>query len=140
MTTSLTKKISELLRFGAVGGFCFVLGLILLFIFTDLLGWHYLLSMAMALLLVNIVGWLLNRVWTFDSQSPEKRAELGRYLSVNLAGAPVTMVLMAILVSGLGLHYLIAGAVVAVGMMFLNYVIHKHWSFRVTKGGDQHRS
>ena len=130
----------ELVRFGFVGGLCFMLGLVLLFLFTDVVGWHYMWSLVVALLIVNVVGWFLNRVWTFGSDSRQVKTEFARYLTVNLGGAAITMMLMGVLVSGLGFHYLLASAVVGAGMMLVNYVIHRSWSFRMRKNANQHRS
>lgn len=130
----------EFTRFGFVGGLCFTLGLALLFFFTDIVGWHYMWSLVAALVIVNIIGWFLNRIWTFGSNCPQIKTEFARYLSVNSGGAAITMVLMGILVSGFGLHYLFAGVLVGAGMTLFNYVVHRRWSFKIGKSSDQHRS
>ena len=140
MHTRLALNPAEILRFVIVGGTCFTLGLGLLYLLTDHVGLNYLVSMALALVVVNVVGWLLNRLWTFGSTSDDRSGELGRYLWVNLGGAGITMVLMALLVSGLHMHYLVASVAVSIAMMFLSYFVHKQWSFRKLEKAPQVRS
>ena len=109
------------------------MGIGLLYLFTDGLGLHYLLSMVLALVVVNVIGWWLHRLWTFRSTSIGALRELGRYLSVNLSSAPLTLLLMAILTSLLHVQYLVAGVVVGAAMMFINFCIHRTWSFRQSR-------
>lgn len=140
MHTRLALNPAEIRRFVIVGGTCFTLGLGLLYLLTDHVGLNYLVSMALALVVVNFVGWLLNRLWTFGSTSDDRSGEFGRYLLVNLGSAGVTMVLMALLVSGLHMHYLVASVAVSIAMMFLSYFVHKQWSFRKLEKAPQVRS
>lgn len=132
--------VAELLRFAVVGTVCFLSGIASLYLLTDVVGLHYLISMSISLLIVSLLGWLLNRAWTFKSRSLQVKAEIGRYVAVNLAGYGATLVLMALLVSGLGIHYLGASVVVAILMMLVNYLAHKNWSFGKSRQPDQPRS
>ena len=101
----------------------------LLYLGTEKLGLHYLVSMAIALVLVNVLGWLLNRRWTFSPSGGSPLAEFSRYFFANISGFFLTMLLMGILVSWLAMNYLLASALIALAMMFVNFVIHRYWSF-----------
>lgn len=129
--------VAELVRFAVVGTLCFAAGFVSLYLLTEIAGLHYLVSMCMSMVIVNLLGWLLNRVWTFKSRSIQVKAEFGRYFVVNLFGFGVTLALMALLVSGLGVHYLAASVVVAILVMLVNFVAHKNWSFRKSRQPDQ---
>jgi putative flippase GtrA len=83
------------------------------------------------MLIANFVGWLLNRAWTFGVAHPRSRQEFLRYLAVNLAGFAVTLVAVHFLVSRAGLHYLWASGCVAAGMTLINFIAHRHISFRL---------
>lgn len=124
-------RVREGFRFLIIGGTCFLLGLLLVFVFTDHLKLHYLLSLSLALLVVNFVGWLLNRFWTFNVAPRRSLAEFLRYLLVNLAGFLITLGAVHLLVSQFGMHYLWASACVAVGMTIPNFFLHRHFSFRL---------
>ncbi len=119
----------QFLRFGLVGGLCYLTGLGVLYLGTDVAGWHYLASMCLALLIANFLGWALNRKWTFASRSPELLNELARYYGVNLSSHVVTLGLMALLVGFLGWNHLVASAVIAIGLMCVNYFLHRDFSF-----------
>jgi putative flippase GtrA len=127
----------ELFRFAIVGTFCFGAGIASLYVLTEYGQIHYLLSMAISLLIVNLIGWALNRVWTFESRTQDTKQEFARYLAVNVAGFGITLLLMAVLVSGFGMNYLIASMIVAALMMLANFIIHRNWSFR--HRGNRHR-
>jgi putative flippase GtrA len=120
----------KLVRFASVGGGCYLLGLALLYVGTAYLGIHYLISMAAALVLVNLVGWYLNRKWTFGVANEQPATELGRYFLVNGMSFLATLGIMSILVSGAGINYLVASAIAAVFMVIFNFMIHGHWTFR----------
>ncbi len=128
---------AALLRFGAVGGLCFAVGMIGVYALTEGLGWHYLLSTLLAMLGANVLGWLLNRSWTYRLRRRRSLAEFIRYATLNALAAALSLGLVALLVSGAGLHYLLACALVAVAMALLNFQLHGRWSLRV-RAGDEH--
>lgn len=133
----------DLGRFAAVGAICFVLGTASLYLLTAVVGLHYLVSLVFSMVIVNVIGWWLNRLWTFKSRSIHVTAEIRRYFMASLLGSGATFALMALLVSGLGINYLVASVFVAVLMMLVNFLMHKNWSFaplaidRPQRGSDQ---
>lgn len=123
----------ELTRFVVVGGVCFLTSFASLYLFTDIAGFHYAISMCITVVLVNFLGWLLNRLWTFKSSSIHTRAEILRYFVVNFFAFGVTLAVAAVLISGFGIHYLVANAIVAILMMLVNFLAHKNWSFNTSR-------
>lgn len=121
-------------RFLVVGGLCFLVNLFVLYVGTERIGLHYLVSMVISILIANTLGWVLNRKWTFGSTSIDWLAEYSRYLAVNLSSFLVSLVLMAVLVSGAGVHYLLASGGIAVVLTAFNFIAHRGWSFA---GSDQ---
>lgn len=123
------KLSAAVVRFGVVGLSCYLCGLVLLYIFSGILGFHYLISMVLALLLVNFGGWAVNRKWTFKSDSANRGAEFFRYLAVNGVSSLLALALMALLVDGWKIHYLMASVWTAMAMMVINFLSHRHFSF-----------
>ena len=121
---------SAFLRFGLVGGLCFGVGMLGVWLLTERLGWHYLVSTVLAMLGANVLGWLLNRSWTYERRRRRTLAEFLRYAGVNLLAAGVSLALLALLVSAAGLHYLLACALVALTMAVLNFQLHGRWSLK----------
>ena len=85
--------------------------------------------MLISIIIVNSIGWLANRTWTFTSQNRNKLSEYARYLTVNLGSFALNLALMALLVSVLGVHYLIASTLIAAGLTIINFSLHRDWSF-----------
>lgn len=117
------------LRFVIVGGICFVLNLVVLHVCVEVLGLHYMIAMLVSIFVVYSVGWILNRTWTFRSRDRAVFLEYGRYVSANLAAMLVSLAAMWVLVSRFGVHYLLASAVIAVGMTAVNFAVHSAWTF-----------
>ena len=59
------QKLLEFVRFLVVGGLCYLLGLALLYVLTEHLGLHYLVSLVIAMLILSTIGWSMNRSWAF---------------------------------------------------------------------------
>ncbi|MDO3412757.1 GtrA family protein [Saccharibacillus sp. CPCC 101409] len=69
-----------------------------------------------------------NRRWTFKTDQPRQKGELGRFLVVNLTVALLTSVLLALL--NLFLPVWMSKVLVTVPGMALNYILSKVWVFR----------
>ncbi|MBD9632029.1 GtrA family protein [Pseudomonas sp. PDM19] len=117
-------------RFIITGGICFIINLLILYTATDLIGINYLISTTISILLTNTLGWSMNRHWTFSTSQMPAVVEFSRYLSANIGLFTINLGLMAALVSICGIHYLVASAILAACMTFLNFTIHRRWSFR----------
>lgn len=119
-------------RFLATGGFCFLVNLAVLHTGTEWLGLHYLVSMLVSIAAVTTIGWGINRSWTFRSSQPGRVREFVRYASLALGSMGISLGMMALLVSAMGLHYLVASTVIACGMAVANFVGHDRFTFRKT--------
>lgn len=122
-------------RFAVVGTLCFVTGLVGVYLLTELLRWHYLVSTTVAVIAANVLGWLLNRAWTFELRTRRSLPEFLRYGFVNACAMAVSLTLVGVLVSGLGVHYLVACALVALAMAVVNFHIHGRWSLLSRRHG-----
>lgn len=121
------------MRFVLIGGVCFLTNLAVLYVGTDILGWYYLLSMAVSIIVANSLGWLLNRNWTFPASRFSWWMEYGRYMSVSFSSTLISLLLMILCVSVFGMHYLLASASIALAMISFNFIVHRDWSFAASK-------
>lgn len=127
-------KIAPFGRFLGVGGLCFALNLLVLWLGTRVLGIHYLGAVVISALVCGVVGFALNRVWTFEARG-DFWPQLGRYLVVNAGAFALNIALTALLVSGLGVPVLLASSGLAIALAALNFVLHGKWSFKTRKRG-----
>lgn len=117
-------------RFLIVGGFCYALNFLILLVATQAVHLHYLPSMVISILVVNVVGWWLNRTWTFDAGATGLATSFIRYTTASMASMLSALGAMVVLVSLLGIHPLLANVLVAVAMVVVNFFLHRNWSFR----------
>jgi putative flippase GtrA len=122
-----------LIRFIMVGGLCFATNLAVLYGGTNLLGWHYLISMAVSIVIANTLGWLLNRCWTFMESGHPLWVEYARYMWVSFSSTLISLLLMVLCVSVAGIHYMLASAIIALLMLLFNFIAHRDWSFAASE-------
>lgn len=124
----------QFIRFLVVGGVCLVLNLSLLYVLTDKLGLHYLLSCCIVVLLVNYVGFQLNKLFTFTRQSPYIKGEtimqFIKYNAVSVVSFVLAVGQMYVLVDFFGMWYIYASAVSSVVMAFINFGMHKYFTYK----------
>jgi putative flippase GtrA len=121
------------LRFTVVGALCFGSSILLVWTLTDIVGLHYLVSTAIATMVGNVFGWLLNRSWTYSARRPRSAGEFVRYAAINLAGMAMSLSGVALLVNWASIHYVTACAVVAIAMTIVNFQLHGRVSLRMSR-------
>jgi putative flippase GtrA len=75
-----------------------------------------------------IVNYLLNRHYTFRSGRRHREA-LPRFLAVASGTMLLNMLIMYILHSIVGAHYLVAQIAATAGALFVNFGINRRWTF-----------
>lgn len=114
--------------------------MVVLYVGSEVLGWHYLSSMMASIAIANTLGWHLNRLLTFDRSKDKWWIEYGRYMSVSISSTFFSLSLMFLAVSLAGINYLMASASIALLMMAFNYLAHRDWTFRSSGNGFSDRS
>jgi putative flippase GtrA len=124
--------LGEVLRFGVVGVFGFLVDTATVYATRDALGLYG--AGALAFLVAGSANWLLNRTWTFRGRGGgPARAQLLRYLAVNLIGFTVNRGAYAVVVtySALAAAQPVLGtAAGAVAGMGLNFTLSRRLVFR----------
>ena len=93
---------------------------------------------AVVALAANVVGFVLNRKWSFLASHEHPLPQLLRYLCVSLAVFVTSVALFALLTNGASMHYVIASLVVSALFAVPNFIAHLHWSF--AERDPRHRS
>lgn len=119
--------------FAAVGGFCALLSLAILWLLTSWLGVHYLVSTMITFLITTPVGFWLNKLLTFRTRREYARIEWPRYFLIMSISFGNSLALMYLLVSVLGLWYLLANVIVIGLLLAFNFLTHDRWSFRAKR-------
>ena len=124
---------ARFLAFVLVGGLCLALNMLVLWVLTSGLGIHYLISTAIAFSTITPLGFALNKVVTFRTHRRYAQIELPRYVTAMAASFLANIALMYLLVSALGVPYLLASLAVAVTLVVVNFLSSDLWSFRVER-------
>ncbi len=126
----------RLLRFTITGGICYSVNFAVLYGGTELLHLHYAVSLLLALLVVNWIGLLLNRWWTFESMRNPFWVDALRYWSANALSSVAVLAATALLVEFLHVHYLVANVLLGVLFLLGNFILHQSWTFRARAPGS----
>jgi len=116
-----------------VGGVCFTLNLVALWLLTSVLGLHYLLSTMIAFFMLTPLGFWLQKLVTFRTPRARAPVEWPRYFATMGTSFAANIALMYILVSLLGLWYLAASVVVSVVLLVSNFLVNDRWSFALRR-------
>ena len=132
----LQPVLRELVKFLVVGGFCFVLDIVLAYLLFEKVGLGPTTSKALATVVATGVSYLGNRLWSFSHRVEDDRGhgqDLTTYAGINVVGLVITLVpvdvahylldetsALAFTVSG------VIGTVFATGFRFWAY---RRWGF-----------
>lgn len=118
----------ELLRFCTTGALAVLLNTGLIVAFTEIGRLHYAASIVVTFTLTTLVGFVMNREWTFTVNGRMSKAEVIRYFAISLMGVSITLAATGLLVEQ-GAPYYIASFGVAIVLAPLNFILHRYWSF-----------
>lgn len=88
-------------------------------------------SSAIGFALSSVVNYALNYHITFRSSNPH-RVAFARFVLVAVVGLLLNTGLLAVLVEGAGLHYLMSQVAATIVVLFWNFFLNLAWSFRST--------
>lgn len=75
------------------------------------------------------VNYLLNYHWTFGSELPHAHT-LPRFMAIAAFSLVLNTVVMAVLLSVLDIHYLLAQLIATVVCLIMNYAASRCWAFK----------
>ena len=118
--------LGQILRFGLVGGLCFLIDYLLLALLVEIAGFSTLAASAVSFSVSVAVNYILSVRYVF-----ERRAEAGRlrelavFLALSLAGLGLNQLLMYLGTAGLGVHYLLVKLAATAVVMVYNFISRK---------------
>lgn len=118
----ITPVMRQFAQYVLVGGLAFVADFTALFLFTEGLGLHYLVSASIAFLLGLATNYLLCIAWIFDYRALQNQAhEFAIFSLIGLVGLLLNNFLMFVFTEFLSFHYLLSKAGAAVLILFFNF-------------------
>ncbi|MFH1583341.1 MAG: GtrA family protein [Candidatus Falkowbacteria bacterium] len=121
-------------RFLIAGGTSALVNFSLLYFFTDILGFWYLLSSVLSFIVSFFVSFYLQKFWTFGDKNKDiLHKQLIIYLLLALFNLVVNTVLMYVLVDLFGLWYMLAQFFVTGTIATWNFMAYKFFVFNQEK-------
>jgi dolichol-phosphate mannosyltransferase len=127
MNAPLLRKIARFLITGAIVISAYYAPYYLL---TRFCGVWYLVSSIIASIICSTINFLLQKFWTFENKSMANvHLQVGAFIFVSAAYTVANGAMLYLLVSKLGMHYLLAQIIVSSIIGFVSYFI-SDWIFR----------
>ena len=115
--------------YAAVGGLVAALNLVVQWLGTSLLGLHYLVSVLISFFALTPLAFWLQKLMTFRTPRAAAPFEWPRYFVTMGSSLAANLVLMYVLVSLLGVWYLLAALIVTLALLAANFLVNDLWSF-----------
>jgi putative flippase GtrA len=123
------QRLGEMLRYLLTGALGASLNVAVAVFLTEYVGLNYLVSLTICSAMVIVVGFFLNRSWTFRKSGTTVAAEFLRYALVTGINVPIGLVACAVLVKQAKIPYAYSIAIVAVVFAPITYAVHRAWTF-----------
>jgi len=127
-----TRSVTRFVQYTLVGMSTFALDLFLLFILTDLLRIHYVLSAGLAFLIAISINYFLSRRFVFAGTLRSIHAGYTIFLAISGAGLLLVVVLMYVAVDILNINYLLSRVLIAGIVGIWNYLMNLYVNFKVS--------
>ena len=128
--TKILSKHKKFFKFIISGGIATAVDVILLFVFKDYLGLHYLIAASLAYVFAFILSFILQKFWTFDDQ---RRDDMYRqacwYFAVCTANLGFNAILMYVLVDRAGIWYILAQLIACAIIALWSFLVYNHYIF-----------
>jgi len=121
----------QLFRYTFVGGTAFIVDFGLLFVLTDLVNIHYLISAAISFLLGLATNYWLSIIWVFNRRIlTNKSLEFGIFAFIGIIGLGFNELFIWFFTEYVHFHYLLSKIVSTVFVFLWNFIVRKFILFR----------
>ncbi|REJ40010.1 MAG: GtrA family protein [Microcystis flos-aquae DF17] len=120
----------KFLRFVLVGSLGYISSILIIYLLTEKLKLHYIISWQVAWFFSNLLTFSINKLYTFNSKKRNFVFEIWRYYLVNSSSLFFAIIGVYVMVEAFRVNYLIASVLVSLISLFYNFILHKKWSFK----------
>jgi len=120
----------KFLRFVLVGSLGCISSILIIYLLTEKLKLHYIISWQVAWFFSNLLTFSINKLYTFNSKKRNFVFEIWRYYLVNSSSLFFALIGVYVMVEAFRVNYLIASVLVSLISLFYNFILHKKWSFK----------
>lgn len=119
------KLIDQILKFGVVGGLAFLIDYGLLYVLTEFVGIHYLISSVISFTVSLIFNYILSIKWVFDVTKKQTAKEITIFVILSVIGLGINQVVMYVGSDLLHIYYMLTKIIATAIVMVWNFVTRK---------------
>lgn len=119
------KLIDQILKFGVVGGLAFLIDYGLLYVLTEFVGIHYLISSVISFTVSLSFNYILSIKWVFDVTKKQTAKEITIFVILSVIGLGINQVVMYVGSDLLHIYYMLTKIVATAIVMVWNFVTRK---------------
>lgn len=119
------KLVKQILKFGVVGGGAFLIDYSILYLLTEFVGIHYLISSVISFIISLIFNYILSIYWVFDVTKKQTAKEILIFTILSVIGLGINQVIMYVGSDLLNVYYMLTKLVATFIVMVWNFVTRK---------------
>ena len=120
-----SKLFKQLFRFGIVGFTAFLIDAGLLYVLTDFLHIHYLISSVISFIVSLIYNYILSIFWVFDVKKKQTYKEVLLFTILSVIGLGINLLVMYVGVDFLNIYYMLCKIMATIIVMIYNFITRK---------------
>ncbi len=117
--------IKQILKFGLVGGLAFLIDYVFLYILTEFIGIHYLISSIISFIISVIFNYIMSIKWVFDVKKQQGLKEFIVFIVLSVIGLIINEIIMYVMVDLMNIHYMISKLFSTGVVMVYNFITRK---------------
>jgi len=123
--------LSQFIKYFFVGGFAFIIDISILYLLTQFLSIHYLISAIFGFIAGLIVNYLLSINWVFDTRNVKnQKIEFSIFTLIGVIGLTLNELFLWTFTEFLYFHYLVSKVMTAFLIFLWNFGMRKYILFR----------
>jgi putative flippase GtrA len=127
----------QLFRYIFVGGAAFIADFGLLYVLTEYIGLHYLLSATFSFIVGLIINYSLSKVWVFSGNTIKKRwMEFIVFSLIGMVGLGLNNLFLWIFTDYCSIHYMLSKIFTTIIVFFWNFLGRKFILFNSTESAS----
>ena len=119
------KLFQQIFKFGIVGGLAFLIDYGLLFLLTEFVNIHYLISSIISFIVSLIFNYILSIKWVFDVTKKQTYKEVIVFVVLSVIGLGINQLVMYVGVGKLTIHYMLVKIISTFIVMIWNFITRK---------------
>ena len=121
----MKKLINQILKFGVVGVIAFLIDYALLYILTEFIHIHYLVSAIISFSVSVIFNYILSIKWVFEVNHKQTKKDFILFIVLSVIGLGINELIMYIMVDKLSIHYMFTKLFATAVVMIYNFITRK---------------